>query len=190
MFQQLFATGKSQKNAYMMQAAHDSANIIRLKYEDKVYRTTFVDYYTGTPAQNRGTFLYSASMYKELLSGNARSISLADDPVFMAAGFIGGPGEVKIMYSISEEAVKGVMKQWGKTTGKKALNAFTKSAEKGFVSKQGSNGIKNISGFKKGGKFYDLELKVKNAQFDNFRIYGYQDKTGKFIFDYFGDALH
>ncbi|MNN33866.1 hypothetical protein D3C81_1476410 [compost metagenome] len=173
-----------------MQAAHDQANLIRLKYEDKVYRTFYVDYYSGTPSKKRATASFSRDMYNELLYGNAREIGLLDDPVLNAMGFIIGPGKFKAAYTITADATKAIFKHWGKTNGKKAVDAFTKSAAKGFVSKEGANGIKQITGFSKNGKWYSVEIKVKNKQFGDYRVYGYKDKAGNFIFDFFDKALH
>ncbi|MDY8025663.1 hypothetical protein [Paenibacillus polymyxa] len=63
-------------------------------------------------------------MYKELLSGNANLISIDDDPVFLGLTFFTGPGEVKFAYNITAEATEAIMKQWGKTNGKKVVRLF------------------------------------------------------------------
>lgn len=114
-YQQLFDKGQSQNDAYLMQAAHDSANLIRLKYESTVNRITYVDYYTGTPSKKRGSQEYTSSMYSELLNGNASPVPLAD-VLMNTVGVIGGPGDMKIAYTITSDAVQAVMEQWGKTT--------------------------------------------------------------------------
>lgn len=68
---------------------------------------------------------------------------------------------------------------------------FEKSVAKWFVYKDAANGIEYLEGVKKvGGTTYTMEIKVLNQQFANYRIYGYKDEAGNFIFDYFGKALH
>lgn len=74
------------------------------------------------------------------------------------------------------------MKKWGKTTGKKA-------ATRGYVSEFGANGIKNINPLVKGGKKYNHEIKIKQKEFESYRIYGHEAEDGTIIFDLFGKHL-
>ncbi|QOS80849.1 hypothetical protein JNUCC31_08240 [Paenibacillus sp. JNUCC31] len=187
-YQSLFKLGSSTNNPYIMQAAHDSANLIRLKYLNQVNRTSYIDYYSGNPSKNRATQSYTASMHNELINGNASQVPLGS-VLLNTVGIIAGPGEAKIAYTITKEATEAVLKQWGKTTGKKAEEAFSKSASKGYVNEFGANGVKNINPFIKNGNSYSLEIKVKNKQFESYRIYGRKTEDGNIIFDLFGPHL-
>ena len=55
---------------------------------------------------------------------------------------------------------------------------------KGMVGSEGQSGIKKLKGK------YTYEIKVKNKEYGDYRIYGYQDGDGTIIFDYFDKGLH
>lgn len=189
-YQALFELSKSFGYADSMQSVHDQANLIRLKYESRVNRTIYSDslFKTGTVLQS-----LTASEYNELLYGNAIEVPFMDDPVLIGMGFITPIGGAsRAGYTITKEATEAIMSLWGKTTGKKAVQAFSKSAAKGFVSTKGANGLKDITsaGLKKNGNKYTVEIKVKNKEFENYRIYGYKNDEGNYVFDWFDDALH
>ncbi|MEJ8304782.1 RHS repeat-associated core domain-containing protein [Saccharibacillus sacchari] len=191
MYQQLFSFGQKQNDAYLMQAAHDMANIVRLGYQKSVYRTSYISLATQQPSKTKEQYEFTMSMYNEHFYGNATPISFLDDPLFIFLGFTTGPGEAKIAYTITTNAIESVMKQWGKTNGPKAIKAFEKAAARGFVTEFGANGIKPLKGggFVKKGNLYTHELKVKNSEYEMYRIYGYENENGHYIFDYFGKHL-
>ena len=83
---------------------------------------------------------------------------------------------------ISEKASKNIKKKWGQ----KGIEAFKKAKNKGMVGPQGQSGIKPLKGNPLKGK-YTHEIKVKNKEYGDYRIYGYQDDDGTMIFDYFND---
>ncbi|MDQ0062454.1 RHS repeat domain-containing protein [Paenibacillus harenae] len=188
-YQAIFGLAKSLGYKDQMQAAHAQANLIRLKYQSRIDRTIYADslFKPGTIVRS-----LTLDMYNELLYGNVREIRLVDDPLFIGMGFITGARQLRSGYVITKEAIDAVMKQWGKTNGQKAVQAFSKSVAKGFVSKEGTNGVKDISsaGLQKKGIKYTVEIKVKNKEFSDYRIYGYQKKDGTYVFDWFSKALH
>lgn len=93
-------------------------------------------------------------------------------------------GEGYTTFSLKQSAVKQINKKWGD----KGVKAFEKSMNKGFVGEKGANGIKTLKGNPYKGK-YKFEIKVKNKEYANYRVYGYED-NGKIVFDLFGKALH
>lgn len=86
---------------------------------------------------------------------------------------------------ISEGAIKDVKKRWGQ----KGVDAFEKAMNKGMARESGPNGIKRLKGNPYKGK-YTHEIKVKNKEYGDYRIYGYKDSDGNMIFDYFDKGLH
>ncbi len=86
---------------------------------------------------------------------------------------------------ISEKAINTVKKKWGQ----KGVDAFEKAMNKGIVGPEGQSGIKLLKGKPYKGK-YTHEIKVKNKEYGDYRIYGYQDSDGKLVFDYFDKGLH
>lgn len=86
---------------------------------------------------------------------------------------------------ISEKAIKSIKKKWGQ----KGVDAFEKAMNKGMVGAEGQNGIKPLKGKPYKGK-YTHEIKVKNKEYGDFRIYGYKDSSGKMIFECFDKGLH
>ncbi|WP_252216480.1 hypothetical protein [Clostridium sp. VAP41] len=86
---------------------------------------------------------------------------------------------------ISEKAIKSIKKKWGQ----KGVDAFEKAMNKGIVGAEGQNGIKPLKGKPYKGK-YTHEIKVKNKEYGDFRIYGYKDSSGKMIFECFDKGLH
>ncbi|MHB9941512.1 hypothetical protein CF065_07755 [Clostridium sporogenes] len=97
-------------------------------------------------------------------------------------------GTTNISSSIGNKALKQINKKWGK----KGVEAFEKAANKGIVGAKGQNGIKVLKGggIKIGGKTYTHEIKVLNKEYGDYRIFGYIDEAGKFIFDQFSKGLH
>ena len=64
-------------------------------------------------------------------------------------------------------------------------NAFIKAMNKGLVGPEGESGIKYFNG-KINGILYEFEIKVKNSEFGNFRIFGnYNESLDEIIFDFF-----
>lgn len=55
---------------------------------------------------------------------------------------------------------------------------------KGVVGPKGQSGIKQLKGK------YTHEIKVKNNEYGDYRVYGYQNEDGTMIFDYFDKGLH
>ncbi|URZ06760.1 molecular chaperone Hsp60 [Clostridium felsineum] len=86
---------------------------------------------------------------------------------------------------IAPKAIKDVKKKWGQ----KGIEAFEKAKDKGIVGAQGQNGIKKLKGKPLKGK-YTYEIKVKNKEYGDFRIYGYESSNGDIVFDLFDKALH
>lgn len=99
----------------------------------------------------------------------------------------GSSGNTNYMKSseISEKAIKDVKKKWGQ----KGADAFEKAMNKGIVGPDGQSGIKPLKGKPYKGK-YTHEIKVKNKEYGDYRIYGYKDSDGKMIFECFDKGLH
>ncbi|MBR1432399.1 MAG: hypothetical protein IJ585_14385 [Ruminococcus sp.] len=69
--------------------------------------------------------------------------------------------------------------------GQKGVDAFIKAMNKGLVGPEGESGIKYFNG-KINGILYEFEIKVKNSEFGNFRIFGnYNESLDEIIFDFF-----
>ena len=94
-------------------------------------------------------------------------------------------GRTSVTSIISEKALKNIKKKWGQ----KGIDAFKKAMNKGMVGSEGQSGIKKLKGNPLKGK-YTYEIKVKNKEYGDYRIYGYQDGDGTIIFDYFDKGLH
>lgn len=78
------------------------------------------------------------------------------------------------MSQISEKVLKSIKKRWGQ----KGVDAFKKAMNKGMVGPEGQSGIKQLKGKPIKGK-YTHEIKVKNREYGDYRIYGYKDSDGK-----------
>ena len=76
--------------------------------------------------------------------------------------------------------------------GPKTMDAFVKAANKGIVRSINASGITILkgNGIKIGNQIYTHEIKVLNNEYADFRIYGYIDKEGNYVFDRFTAALH
>ena len=120
----------------------------------------------------------------ELKNGKA----LTESEIIASSG-IGNLKGTKTSYvkssEISEKAIKSIKKKWGQ----KGVDAFEKAMNKGIVGAEGQNGIKPLKGKPYKGK-YTHEIKVKNKEYGDFRIYGYKDSSGKMIFECFDKGLH
>jgi len=90
--------------------------------------------------------------------------------------------------SIGDKVLKQIKKKWGE----KGVEAFKKAADKGIVGAKNQNGIKVLKGggIKIGGQNYTHEIKVLNKEYGDYRIFGYLDDAGKFVFDQFKKGLH
>lgn len=112
----------------------------------------------------------------------------------LITGGTGGPykksseGKENLSDSIDDKALKQIKKKWGN----KGVEAFKKAADKGMVAARGQNGVKVLKGggIKIGGKNYTHEIKVLNKEYGDYRIFGYVDETGEFVFDQFQKGLH
>jgi len=90
------------------------------------------------------------------------------------------PNGVLAKVLVGTKALEEVFEKWGQ----RGVDAFTKAVQKGFVSAQNSSGIKRIIH-----AVYDFEIKVTNKEYGDWRIYGYINKAGEYIFDLFGKGL-
>ncbi|WDQ32656.1 RHS repeat-associated core domain-containing protein [Paenibacillus marchantiae] len=126
----------------------------------------------GSKGGGRGSSSSGSSSSKPSTSSNGQS----------------SQGAAKLSDSISSKAFKQIFKKWGK----QGVDAFVKAANKGLVGSQGQNGIKLLKGdgLSIGGKTYTHEIKVLNKDYGDYRIFGYLDEAGKFIFDQFKKGLH
>ena len=86
---------------------------------------------------------------------------------------------------ITSKAIKAINKQFKGKEADKVLNLFKEAANKGFVGPKGQAGIKKLTGTHK--KIYTHEIKLK-GEYGAYRIFGYKDSTGKYIFDLFEKA--
>lgn len=65
--------------------------------------------------------------------------------------------------------------------------------QKGVVGPKGEQGIKRLAGkgITIGNRTYQYEIKVKSKVYGDRRIYGnYDEKLGKYLFDYFDKGFH
>lgn len=85
---------------------------------------------------------------------------------------------------ITSSVKKAIEQEFKKSpkTAKNIISAFEKAADKGLVGATKQNGIKKLTG--KINKIYTHEIKIV-GEYGAYRIYGYQKKTGEWIFDYF-----
>lgn len=77
--------------------------------------------------------------------------------------------------------------------GKEGVDAFIKAMQKGVVGPKGEQGIKRLAGkgITIGNRTYQYEIKVKSKVYGDWRIYGnYDEKLGKYLFDYFDKGFH
>lgn len=91
---------------------------------------------------------------------------------------------------ITTKAVKDIKKTFKGAEAKKVLQLFEDAANKGLVGKTGTAGIKQITPTKKIGLKYTHEIKIKNSQYGDYRIFGYKADSGEWIFDLFREGLH
>ncbi|MNB90640.1 tRNA nuclease WapA precursor [compost metagenome] len=128
MYEEIFLMGQQENNLLMMQAAHDAANYIRLKYQERVDRTNYLK-------DGRVYKSLTVNMYNELLYGNAREVPLLDDPMFYV---LDGTFSA-IFKSLSTIAVKAIGKQAVKeattTLSKFDLQLFAKDLTDGISTK-------------------------------------------------------
>lgn len=96
----------------------------------------------------------------------------------------------KFSEAISSKAVKAISKQFKGKEGEKVLQLFKDAADKGMVGGTNQSGIKSITPSSTIGKEYTHEIKITNAQYADYRIFGYKTKTGEWIFDLFRRGLH
>ncbi|WP_418703427.1 hypothetical protein [Anaerotignum faecicola] len=91
---------------------------------------------------------------------------------------------------ITSKAVKAINKTFKGSEAKKVLKLFEDAANKGLVGKTGTAGIKQITPTKKIGLKYTHEIKIKNSQYSDYRIFGYKTDSGEWVFDLFREGLH
>ena len=104
-YKRIYTYGLKQNDIQLMQSAHDAANLVRAQYEGVVYRTTYVDYFSGEPLKKRVVQSYTRDMYNELMYGNAREVPLIDDPLlYMIDGGFALPA--KLVTSGAKTVVK------------------------------------------------------------------------------------
>ena len=90
---------------------------------------------------------------------------------------------------IADKAVKEINKKFKGTEGKKVLQLFEDAADKGMVGSTGQSGIKKINPSSVIGKEYTHEIKIKSSQYGDYRIYGFQEDSGEWVFDLFRRGL-
>jgi len=103
--------------------------------------------------------------------------------------FLAGGGREELKAAIKHGAYNEVRNRFGK----EGVEVFIKAMSKGIVGKEGMSGIKRLSGsgVKIGNKTYQYEIKVLDKRYGDWRIFGnYDEKSGQFIFDYFGKGKH
>lgn len=91
---------------------------------------------------------------------------------------------------ITSKATKEISKTFKGTEGKKVLQLFKDAADKGIVGSTSQAGIKAITPSKKIGTQYTHEIKIKNSQYGDYRIFGYKSDSGEWVFDLFRRGLH
>ncbi|WP_069681206.1 hypothetical protein [Clostridium taeniosporum] len=149
------------------------------------YAELYGDFSAGMLAETELTVsITGIKSAKNIISGNFNSES-----EFIAGSGIGNLGKTSYVKSseISEKTIKELRKKWGQ----KGIDAFEKAKNKGIVGAEGQNGIKKLKGpgIKKGTKIYNYEIKVKNKEYGDYRILGYEDAE-KIVFDYFRRGMH
>ena len=85
---------------------------------------------------------------------------------------------------ITSKAIKAIKSNFKKSpkVADQLIAAFKQAADKGLVGASSQTGIKKLSG--KINKIYTHEIKIL-GEYGAYRIYGYQNKSGEWIFDYF-----
>lgn len=91
---------------------------------------------------------------------------------------------------ITPKAIKEIKKEFKGSEAKKVLKLFEDAANKGIVGSEKAAGIKKIKPTKKIGLKYTHEIKIKNSQYGDYRIFGYKTDSGKWVFDLFREGLH
>lgn len=87
---------------------------------------------------------------------------------------------------ITTKAITAINKTFkNKKEASEVIEIFKKAANKGFVGATGESGIKKLNGVVE--KIYTHEIKVK-GKYGAYRIFGYKDASGKWIFDLFKKA--
>lgn len=87
---------------------------------------------------------------------------------------------------ITSKAINTINKTFkNKNEAKEVLELFKKAANKGLVGATNENGVKKLNGAFK--KVYTHEIKVK-GKYGAYRIFGYKDSNGRWIFDFFDKA--
>lgn len=91
---------------------------------------------------------------------------------------------------ITQKAIKAISKKFKGAEAERVLKLFQDAANKGLVGNKGMSGIKAITPSKVIGKQYTHEIKIISSQYGDYRIFGYQTKTGTWVFDLFREGLH
>lgn len=87
---------------------------------------------------------------------------------------------------ITSSAISSIRKTFKNSNeATEVINLFKKAANKGLVGSTGESGIKKLTG--KINNIYTHEIKV-TGKYGAYRIFGYKDKSGKWVFDYFKKA--
>lgn len=120
-YKRIYEYGLKHNDIHLMQSSHDAANLIRVQYENVVYRTTYVDYFSGKPLKKRVKMSYTRDMYHELMYGNAKEISLIDDPLFYIID-----GGVALPLKLVTSSAKSVAKKGSTYALKLDLQLFAK----------------------------------------------------------------
>lgn len=85
---------------------------------------------------------------------------------------------------ISSKAIKAIKSEFKKSpkVAEQIISSFKKAADKGLVGASSQTGIKKLKGTIN--KIYTHEIKIL-GDYGAYRIYGYKNKSGEWIFDYF-----
>jgi hypothetical protein len=87
---------------------------------------------------------------------------------------------------ITYKALKEVFSNWRQD----GVNAFLTAGQKGFVGPVAEAGIKWLSKAEKiGGITYTAQIKVTSGPWKDYRILGYTNKAGQWVFDFFTRGL-
>lgn len=86
---------------------------------------------------------------------------------------------------ITSKAIKEIKKSFKGKEAEKVLQLFKDAADKGLVGATNQTGIKKLSGSVD--KIYTHEIKV-TGEYGSYRIFGYKDSSGKWVFDNFKKA--
>lgn len=89
--------------------------------------------------------------------------------------------------AIGSKALKEVKKKWGD----KGVQAFKDAADRGHVASKGETGITKLKATDSSlGKKYTHEIKNLKDPYGDYRIFGYKNSDGSWIFDKFGRGLN